>query len=268
MGQFFEYEMTVDSRDVDGWGRCRPSAVLGYLQEAATLAAEDGGFGREKTLEYHAFWMLARIWFRLDRPLRWEEKVTVRTWHRGSKTALMYRDFDLLAGGASLISAAIMTLMVNARHLFYGISMLERYKDTGAAKPYLIFALTDETYSVVCSGGVPEGVDRKKYYFWVSLLNQLYWIAGGVAGALLGSVLPFDTTGIDFSMTALFLVVMTEQWKASRDHTPALVGLGVSLVCLLVFGSSDFLIPSMVGITAALTVLRGFMQKKEADHAV
>ena len=182
--------------------------------------------------------------------------------------SLQFVMVPFLAGGASLISAAIMTLMVNARHLFYGISMLERYKDTGAAKPYLIFALTDETYSVVCSGGVPEGVDRKKYYFWVSLLNQLYWIAGGVAGALLGSVLPFDTTGIDFSMTALFLVVMTEQWKASRDHTPALVGLGVSLVCLLIFGSSDFLIPSMVGITAALTVLRGFMQKKEADHAV
>ena len=121
--------------------------------------------------------------------------------------SMQYVAIDLLAGGASLISAAIMTLMVNARHLFYGISMLERYKDTGAAKPYLIFALTDETYSVVCSGGVPEGVDRKKYYFWVSLLNQLYWIAGGVAGALLGSVLPFDTTGIDFSMTALFLVV-------------------------------------------------------------
>lgn len=176
--------------------------------------------------------------------------------------SMQYVAIDLLAGGASLISAAIMTLMVNARHLFYGISMLERYKDTGAAKPYLIFALTDETYSVVCSGGVPEGVDQKKYYFWVSLLNQLYWIAGGVAGALLGSVLPFDTTGIDFSMTALFLVVMTEQWKASRDHTPALVGLGVSLVCLLIFGSSDFLIPSMVGITAALTVLRGFMQKR------
>ena len=121
--------------------------------------------------------------------------------------SMQYVAIDLLAGGASLISAAIMTLMVNARHLFYGISMLERYKDTGAAKPYLIFALTDETYSVVCSGGVPEGVDRKNYYFWVSLLNQLYWIAGGVAGALLGSVLPFDTTGIDFSMTALFLVV-------------------------------------------------------------
>ena len=173
---------------------------------------------------------------------------------------------SLLAAKASLVTVAVMTLLLNCRHIFYGLSFLETFHAMGRRKWYMIFSLTDETYSVVCSGGVPEGVDRKKYYFWVSLLNQLYWIAGGVAGALLGSVLPFDTTGIDFSMTALFLVVMTEQWKASRDHTPALVGLGVSLVCLLVFGSSDFLIPSMVGITAALTVLRGFMQKKEADH--
>lgn len=167
--------------------------------------------------------------------------------------SMQYVTIDLLAGGASLISAALMTLMVNARHLFYGISMLERYKNTGAAKPYLIFALTDETYSVVCSGDAPEGVDQSRYFFWVSLL---------------GSVLPFDTTGIDFSMTALFLVVMTEQWKASGDHTPALVGLGVSLVCLLIFGSSNFLIPSMLGITAALTLLRKVTEKKEADHAV
>ena len=177
---------------------------------------------------------------------------------------------ELLLSAYAPLHAFLLTLMVNARHLFYGISMLERYKDTGAAKPYLIFALTDETYSVVCSGGVPEGVDRKKYYFWVSLLNQLYWIAGGVAGALLGSVLPFDTTGIDFSMTALFLVVMVEQWCAGKDHTPALVGLGVSLICLLIFGSSNFLIPSMLGITAALTLLRGPMekraQKEEAAH--
>lgn len=182
--------------------------------------------------------------------------------------SMQYVAIDLLAGGASLISAALMTLMVNARHLFYGISMLERYKDTGAVKPYLIFALTDETYSVVCSGDVPDGVDRKKYYFWVSLLDQFYWVVGCVAGALLGSVLPFDTTGIDFSMTALFLVVMVEQWRSTRDHTPALVGLGVSLVCLLIFGSSNFLIPSMIGITAALTLLRGTMEKrKEAGHA-
>ena len=182
--------------------------------------------------------------------------------------SMQYVAIDLLAGGASLISAALMTLMVNARHLFYGISMLERYKDTGAAKPYLIFALTDETYSVVCSGDVPDGVERKKYYFWVSLLDQFYWVVGCVAGALLGSVLPFDTTGIDFSMTALFLVVMVEQWRSTRDHTPALVGLGVSLVCLLIFGSSNFLIPSMIGITVALTLLRGTMEKrKEAGHA-
>ena len=182
--------------------------------------------------------------------------------------SMQYVAIDLLAGGASLISAALMTLMVNARHLFYGISMLERYKDTGAAKPYLIFALTDETYSIVCSGDVPDGVDRKKYYFWVSLLDQFYWVVGCVAGALLGSVLPFDTTGIDFSMTALFLVVMVEQWRSTRDHTPALVGLGVSLVCLLIFGSSNFLIPSMIGITVALTLLRGTMEKrKEAGHA-
>ena len=182
--------------------------------------------------------------------------------------SMQYVAIDLLAGGASLISAALMTLMVNARHLFYGISMLERYKDTGAAKPYLFFALTDETYSVVCSGDVPDGVDRKKYYFWVSLLDQFYWVVGCVAGALLGSVLPFDTTGIDFSMTALFLVVMVEQWRSTCDHTPALVGLGVSLVCLLIFGSSNFLIPSMIGITVALTLLRGTMEKrKEAGHA-
>ena len=182
--------------------------------------------------------------------------------------SMQYVAIDLLAGGASLISAALMTLMVNARHLFYGISMLERYKDIGAAKPYLIFALTDETYSVVCSGDVPDGVDRKKYYFWVSLLDQFYWVVGCVAGALLGSVLPFDTTGIDFSMTALFLVVMVEQWRSTRDHTPALVGLGVSLVCLLIFGSSNFLIPSMIGITVALTLLRGTMERrKEAGHA-
>lgn len=177
--------------------------------------------------------------------------------------SMQYVAVDLLAGGASLLSAALMTVMVNARHLFYGISMLERYRGTGAAKPYLIFALTDETYSLVCSGETPDGVDRTRYFVFVSLFDQLYWVAGSVAGALLGGVLPFDTTGIDFSMTALFLVVMLEQWRASRDHTPALVGLGVSLVCLAVFGADGFLIPAMLGITAALTLLRGPLQKRQ-----
>lgn len=188
--------------------------------------------------------------------------------------SMQYVAVDLLAGGASLIAAALMTLTVNARHLFYGISMVERYRDAGPAKPYLIFALTDETYSLVCSGEVPEGVDRRGYFFLVSLLDQLYWVAGSAAGALVGSLLPFDSTGIDFSMTALFLVVMTEQWRASRDHTPALVGLGVSLVCLVVFGADNFLIPAMIGITLALTLLRGPLQRSaqreeedaHADH--
>ena len=168
------------------------------------------------------------------------------------------------------VQVFLTAVMIQARHLFYGISMLQRYKNTGAAKPYLIFALTDETYSVVCSGDVPEGVDQNRYYLFASLFDQIYWVAGSVTGTLLGSIIPFDTTGIDFSMTALFLVVMVEQWRAGKDHTPALVGLGVSLICLVIFGSSNFLIPSMLGITAALTLLRGPMekraQKEEAAH--
>lgn len=177
--------------------------------------------------------------------------------------SMQYLAVDLLAGGASLVAAALMTLTVNARHLFYGVSMVERYRDAGPAKPYLVFALTDETYSLVCSGDPPAGVDRKGYFLLVSLLDHLYWIAGSALGALLGGALPFDSTGIDFSMTALFLVVMTEQWRTSRDHRPALVGLGVSLACLWVFGASDFLIPAMVGITVVLTLLRGRLQEKE-----
>ena len=177
--------------------------------------------------------------------------------------SMQYLAVDLLAGGASLVAAALMTLTVNARHLFYGVSMVERYRDAGPAKPYLVFALTDETYSLVCSGDPPAGVDRKGYFLLVSLLDHLYWIAGSALGALVGGVLPFDSTGIDFSMTALFLVVMTEQWRTSRDHRPALVGLGVSLACLWVFGASDFLIPAMVGITVVLTMLRGRLQEKE-----
>ena len=175
---------------------------------------------------------------------------------------------SLLAAKASLVTVAVMTLLLNCRHIFYGLSFLETFHSMGARKWYMIFSLTDETYSLLCSLKTPSDVDPDAMRFLVAILDHAYWIIGSIIGAFIGGVLPFDTTGIDFSMTALFLVVMTEQWKASRDHTPALVGLGVSLVCLLVFGSSDFLIPSMVGITAALTVLRGFMQKKEADHAV
>lgn len=177
--------------------------------------------------------------------------------------SMQYVAIDLLTGGASFISAALMTLMVNARHLFYGISMIERYRDTGAAKPYLIFSLTDETYSLVCSGNVPRGVDQKKYYLLVSFFNQCYWVAGSVTGSLVGSLLTFNTEGIEFAMTALFLVVFTEQWKSTKNHISAVTGVAASVVCLVIFGPDRFVIPAMAAITVLLTLMRGCFEKKE-----
>lgn len=170
------------------------------------------------------------------------------------------------------VSAFLVTIMVNARHLFYGLSMLEPFKSTGKLKPYLIFSLTDETYSLLCSVQVPGGVDRKWFFFFISLLDQLYWITGSCIGAAAGNLIPFDSTGIDFSMTALFLVIFTEQWEtaAIRDkgqgaapalhslaaHLPALLGMIITLMCLLLFGSDNFLLFSMAGILAALLLFR------------
>lgn len=173
--------------------------------------------------------------------------------------SMQYVAVDLLSGGATVLAAAMMTLMVNVRHLFYGISMLERYQDTGKAKPYLIFALTDETYSLVCGTRVPEDADIRLYYFLVSILNQSYWIAGSVLGAVIGSAFQFNTAGVDFAMTALFVVIFTEQWEKEKNHFPALTGVGVSVVCLLVFGPSNFLIPSMIGIVVLLFLLKRYM---------
>lgn len=186
--------------------------------------------------------------------------------------SMQYVAVDLLSGGASLISTAVMTLMVNARHLFYGISMLESYKDVGKLKPLLAFWLTDETYSLVCSEELlPEGVDRKKYYLFLSMMNQCYWVTGSAIGGLLGTVIPFDTTGIEFAMTSLFVMIFVEQWESAGSHIPALVGLVCTLGCLLLFGISGFLIPAMICITIALIVLRkaveaGNAAKKERDE--
>lgn len=175
--------------------------------------------------------------------------------------SMQYVAVDLLSGGASLLSAALVTLLVNARHIFYGISMIENYKNTGAAKPYLIFSLTDETYSLVCSPTLPEGVDRRKYYLTVSFLNQCYWVFGSFLGGLLGSAVSFNTTGIDFAMTALFVVVFVEQWEKTRQHIPAILGLAVSTVCLLIFGAGNFLIPTMICIPAGLFLLKPIIEK-------
>ena len=177
--------------------------------------------------------------------------------------SMQYVAINLITGGASLIATALMTLMVNARHLFYGISMLDKYKNVGKYKPYLIFALTDETYSLVCSGKIPEGVDRNKYYFLVSLFDQVYWLIGSVIGSVVGSVLNFNTAGIDFSMTALFLVVFVEQWKSTKDHASAIAGVAASVVCLLIFGAGNFVIPAMISITVILLLMRKFRKGSE-----
>ena len=170
--------------------------------------------------------------------------------------SMQYVGVSLLTGGASVITTILTTIMVNGRHLFYSISMVDKYKDAGKYKPYMIFALTDETYSLLCDGKAPEGSDPNKYRFFVSFFDQSYWVTGSVLGSLLGAVLPFSTAGIEFSMTALFITSFTEQWLTTKDHIPALTGLLSTLLCLVIFGRDNFLIPAMLLITLVLTLLR------------
>ena len=177
--------------------------------------------------------------------------------------SMQYVGVGLIAGGASLLSTFLTTLIVNARHLFYSISMIDLYSDAGRKKPYMIFALTDETYSLLCDGQVPEDTDPQTYRFLVSLLNQIYWILGSVAGSFLGEVLPFDTTGIDFSMTALFVATFVEQWTAQKDHLSALTGVIASVLSLCLFGTDRFLIPAMLMITAALLLVNLVRERRD-----
>lgn len=158
--------------------------------------------------------------------------------------------------GVSLITVAFVTFVVNFRHIFYGLSFLKKFDQAGARKPYLIFALTDETYSLLCGTKIPAGVDEGWFFFFISLLNQLYWIIGSVLGAAAGALLPFNTTGIDFAMTALFVVIAVEQWKSSTTHIPALLGAAVAVACLLIFGPANFVLPAAVLIAAALVGAR------------
>ena len=156
---------------------------------------------------------------------------------------------DLLAEGSSLFNAALMTLMVNVRHIFYGLSMLVPFRVMKGKKPYMVFSLTDETYSLLCSAKEPEGVDRGWFLFFIALLNHSYWITGCTLGAFMGSLLSFNTRGIDFVMTALFVVIFVEQWKSSANHLPALTGLVSSVFCLVLFGAKNFILPAMLLMT-------------------
>ena len=177
--------------------------------------------------------------------------------------SMQYLAVGLLTGGASLLTCALTTLVVNARHLFYGISMVDAYKGTGRKKPYLIFALTDETYSLVSRGQFPKGVPSQDYCLLVSLFDQIYWVAGTALGALAGDLLPINFQGIEFVLTALFVTIFVEQWLSTQDHFPAIVGLAATAVCLMVFGKDVFLIPSMGLIAAILTMTA----KRRSCHA-
>lgn len=169
---------------------------------------------------------------------------------------------SLLLASFNPVYSFLLTLMVNARHLFYGISMLNTYKDyKGIKKFYLIYGMCDETFSVNCSITPPE-IDREWFMIWVTLLNQIYWVFGATMGAVLGSVIHFDTTGIEFVMTALFFVMFLDQWEAASRHLPALIGVVCSLACLLIFGKSNFMIPAM-----ALIILSFFLCRNRLDDS-
>lgn len=159
------------------------------------------------------------------------------------------------------IYALLLTLVVNARHLFYGISLLDKYKDTGKFKPYLIFGLCDETFSIICSTDPPEGIDRNWFMFFITLLDHCYWVLGSALGGLLGYMVSFNTKGLDFVLTALFVVIFIGQWKTQENHGPAVIGVVCTIICLAIFGQGNFIIPSMIAILAVLTIFRKRLTK-------
>ena len=172
---------------------------------------------------------------------------------------------ELLLSAYAPLHAFLLTLMVNARHLFYGISMLEKYKGMGWKKPYLIFGMCDETFSINCTVTPPEGVDRGWFYFFVSLLDEFYWFLGATLGGILGGLLRFNTEGLDFVMTAMFVVIFMDQWLKEKHHFSAWIGLIASVACLLIFGADNFLIPTMICILVALTALRKPVEAKTQE---
>lgn len=163
---------------------------------------------------------------------------------------------NLLLGAFDPLQALALTLMINARHLFYGISMLDKYRGTGWKKIYLIFGMCDESFSINCSAEIPKDVDRGWFMFFVTLLNHFYWFSGATLGGIFGSLLHFNTEGLEFVMTAMFVVIFLEQWRKERRHTSALLGLALPLLCLILFGADNFIIPAMAALLLALTGLR------------
>ena len=170
---------------------------------------------------------------------------------------------EMLLSPFAPLQTFIMALLIQARHLFYGLSMLDKFKGLGWKKYYLIFGMCDETFSVNCSADIPEDVDRGWFYFWVTLLNQFYWSAAATTGGIVGSLLKIDTSGISFVMTAMFVVIFLEQWLKEKEHSASLIGLAVSVLCLAVFEPDSFMVPTMVLIVGLLALLRKPLEKKE-----
>lgn len=168
---------------------------------------------------------------------------------------------NLLLGAFHPIQALLMTLILNARHLFYGISMLERFQNTGWKKYYLIFGMCDESFSVNYTADIPKDIDSGWFMFFVTFLNHIYWFVGATLGGILGSVISFNTEGLEFVMTAMFVVIFMEQWMKDEKHSPAVLGIGISFLCLGIFGAEYFMIPSMIGILAVLTWMRGSLEQ-------
>ena len=172
---------------------------------------------------------------------------------------------NLLLAPFQPLEVFLLTLMVNARHLFYGIAMLERYKGLGLKKLYLIFGMCDESFSINCTAQPPEGVDRGWFYCFVTLLDHCYWFLGATLGGVFGALLPVNTEGLDFVMTAMFVVIFLEQWKKDMRHFSALLGLGASAVCLALWGPDGFMLPAMLSILACLLLLRKPMEQEVAQ---
>lgn len=173
---------------------------------------------------------------------------------------------SMLVASFAPVQALLLALIIQARHLFYGIAMLDRFRGLGWKRPYLIFGMCDETFSINYAADIPQDVDRGWFMFFVTLLNQVYWVSGAALGGLLGGVLPFDTTGVEFAMTALFLVIFLEQWLKERQHIMALIGLGATIACRLVFPVDSFLIPTMIVILVALTLLRRPIERRAIER--
>ena len=168
---------------------------------------------------------------------------------------------EMLLSPFAPVQVLIMAVMIQARHLFYGLSMLDKFKGLGWKKYYLIFGMCDETFSVNYTSEIPEDVDRGWFYFFVTLLNQFYWVASATIGGIIGSLLKFDTSGISFVMTAMFVVIFLDQWMKEKIHVSSMIGILVSLVCLILFGADSFMIPTMILIVLLLTVLRKWLEQ-------